>query len=72
MTCGSQLLDNLAKQAFVHQKPHPDYSAAVIRALSGVYPGAAFKLLIAVGRVMVERIRRSNQKYIDSLLIGSH
>lgn len=44
---------------------------SVIHALAGVYPGAAFKLLVAVGRVMVERMRRTNQKYIDSLLIGT-
>jgi CRP-like cAMP-binding protein len=42
-----------------------------LRALSGVYPGAAFKLLIAVGRALVQRMRRGNQKYIDSLLAGT-
>ena len=41
---------------------------AAISALAGVYPGAAFKLLIAIGRVMVNRLRESNQRYIDSLL----
>ena len=45
--------------------------ASVIRALAGVYPGAAFKLLIAVGRVLVERMRQGNKKYIDSLLIAA-
>jgi CRP-like cAMP-binding protein len=40
----------------------------VLRALAGVYPSAAFKLLIAIGRVLVSRLRRGNQKYIDSLL----
>ncbi len=44
---------------------------AALRALAGVYPGAAFKLLIAVGRVMVARMRRSNLKYIDSLFASS-
>ena len=39
-----------------------------LRALAGVYPNAAFKFLIAVGRVLVLRLRRGNQKYIDSLL----
>jgi CRP-like cAMP-binding protein len=39
-----------------------------LRALAGVYPTAAFKFLIAVGRVLVLRLRRGNQKYIDSLL----
>jgi CRP-like cAMP-binding protein len=44
-------------------------SQAVVRALAGVYPSAAFKLLISVGRVMVKRMRQGNQKYIDSLLL---
>ena len=39
-----------------------------LRAIAGVYPNAAFKLLIAVGRALVQRMRRGNQKYIDSLL----
>ena len=42
---------------------------STIRALAGVYPSAAFKLLIAVGRILVQRMRRGNQKYLDSLLI---
>jgi len=41
-----------------------------LRAIAGVYPNAAFKLLIAVGRALVQRMRRGNQKYIDSLLTG--
>jgi len=41
---------------------------AVICAVAGVYPTAAFKLLIGIGRVLVERLRRSNQRYVDSLL----
>jgi len=43
-------------------------SQATIRALAGVYPSAAFKLLVAVGRVLVTRLRHGNKKYIDSLL----
>jgi len=43
----------------------------VIRALAGIYPSAAFKLLVAVGRVLVARMRASNQKYIDSLLLSA-
>lgn len=43
-----------------------------LRAIAGVYPNAAFKLLIAVGRAMVIRMRKGNQKYIDSLLTGEH
>jgi len=41
---------------------------ASISALAGVYPTAAFKFLIAVGRSLVSRLRTSNQRYIDSLL----
>jgi CRP-like cAMP-binding protein len=44
---------------------------SLIRALAGVYPSAAFKLLIAVGRVLVARLRKGNQKYIDSLLLAT-
>ena len=43
-------------------------SQAVIAAVAGVYPTAAFKLLIAIGRIMVERLRLANQRYVDSLL----
>jgi CRP-like cAMP-binding protein len=42
-----------------------------LRAIAGVYPNAAFKLLIAVGRALVQRMRRGNQVYIDSLLAGA-
>ncbi len=45
---------------------------SVISALAGVYPSAAFKLLIAVGRTMVARFRQGSQKYIDSLLVTSN
>ncbi len=41
---------------------------ASISALAGVFPNAAFKFLIAVGRILVARLRTSNQRYIDSLL----
>jgi hypothetical protein len=44
-------------------------SKAGLAALSGVYPTVAFKLLIAIGRIMVERLRKSNQRYVDSLLV---
>jgi len=43
-------------------------SQGMIRALAGVYPSASFKLLVAVGRVLVERLRQGNKKYVDSLL----
>jgi CRP-like cAMP-binding protein len=41
---------------------------ATISALAGVYPNAAFKFLIGVGRILVSRLRASNQRYVDSLL----
>jgi len=41
---------------------------AAVSALAGVYPTAAFKFLIAIGRIMVARLRRSTQRYVDSLL----
>ncbi|HYR58837.1 MAG TPA: cyclic nucleotide-binding domain-containing protein [Chthoniobacteraceae bacterium] len=41
---------------------------AVISAVAGVYPTAAFKFLIAIGRILVSRLRQSNQRYVDSLL----
>jgi CRP-like cAMP-binding protein len=43
-------------------------SHASVSALAGVYPSAAFKFLIAVGRILVSRLRTSNQRYVDSLL----
>jgi CRP-like cAMP-binding protein len=43
-------------------------SQASVAALAGVYPTAAFKFLIAIGRFLVSRLRTSNQRYIDSLL----
>ena len=39
-----------------------------VSALAGVYPAAGFKFLVAIGRILVERLRQSNQRYIDSLL----
>jgi len=43
---------------------------SALPAVAGVYPNAAFKLLISLGRALVQRMRRGNQKYIDSLLAG--
>ncbi|MEQ1858335.1 MAG: cyclic nucleotide-binding domain-containing protein [Chthoniobacteraceae bacterium] len=43
-------------------------SQAVISALAGVHPGAAFKLVVAIGRIVVERLRHANERYVDSLL----
>jgi CRP-like cAMP-binding protein len=41
---------------------------ASIAALAGIYPMAAFKFLIAVGRILVDRLRHSTARYVDSLL----
>ncbi len=41
---------------------------AVISAAAGVYPTAAFKFLIAIGRILVGRLRQTNQRYVDTLL----
>lgn len=43
-------------------------SQSVIYAMAGVYPSAGFKLLIAIGRIMVDRLRQANRRYVDSLL----
>jgi CRP-like cAMP-binding protein len=45
---------------------------ASMSALAGVYPMAAFKFLITLGRIMVQRLRASNQRYIDSMLLPLH
>jgi CRP/FNR family transcriptional regulator, cyclic AMP receptor protein len=39
-----------------------------VSALAGVYPNAAFKFLIALGKKLVDRMRQSNRRYIDSML----
>lgn len=41
---------------------------ASLSALSGVFPQAAYKFVISIGRLLVQRLRKSNQRYIDSLL----
>jgi len=41
---------------------------AEISAAAGVYPTAAFKFLIAIGRILVGRLRQTNQRYVDTLL----
>jgi CRP-like cAMP-binding protein len=38
--------------------------------LAGLQPGAAIQLLAAIGRNLVARLRKGNQKYIDLLLSG--
>ncbi len=44
---------------------------ADISAAAGVYPTAAFKFLIAIGRILVGRLRQTNQRYVDTLLFPS-
>ena len=39
-----------------------------LSALAGIFPMAGFKYLIALGRILVDRLRRSNQRYVDSLI----
>lgn len=43
----------------------------VLRALAGVYPNAAFKLLMTIAKVLVSRMRKGNARYIDSLLAAT-
>jgi CRP-like cAMP-binding protein len=38
--------------------------------LAGLQPGAAIQLLAAIGRSLVARLRKGNQKYVDLLLSG--
>lgn len=43
--------------------------SSVVRALAGVYPMAALKFFYATARVAVIRMRQTNKKYIDTLLV---
>lgn len=43
----------------------------VLRALAGVYPSAAFKFLAGIAREMGKRIRKSNARFLDSVLDGA-
>jgi CRP/FNR family transcriptional regulator, cyclic AMP receptor protein len=40
----------------------------VLRALSGVYPAAAFKFLLGTVREIGDRLRKANQRYLDTIL----
>jgi len=42
----------------------------VVGVLAGVQPAAAIHLLAAIGRSLVNRMRASNQKYLDLILLG--
>ena len=68
------LIDHLPRSADVEAlEPATllSISQGTVRAIVGVCPSAAFKLLIAIGRVLVDRLRSGNRKYIDSLLAGA-
>jgi CRP/FNR family cyclic AMP-dependent transcriptional regulator len=41
---------------------------SVFSSLAGIYPSAALKLFLAIAYVVVGRMRRTNAKYLDSLL----
>lgn len=43
----------------------------VLRALAGVFPNAAFKFLLGVVREIGDRLRKTNVRYLDSVL-GQH
>jgi CRP-like cAMP-binding protein len=45
-------------------------SEGLLHALAGVYPAAAVKFLMSISRMLVHRLRRSNLRYIDSLLVS--
>lgn len=40
----------------------------VLRALAAFFPGAAFKFLLGIAREMGNRLRRSNVRYVDTVL----
>ncbi len=40
----------------------------VLRALAGIFPGAAFKFLLGIAREMGNRLRKTSMRYVDSVL----
>lgn len=40
----------------------------VLRALAAFFPGAAFKFLLGIAREMGNRLRKTNKRYVDSVL----
>jgi CRP/FNR family transcriptional regulator, cyclic AMP receptor protein len=40
----------------------------VLRALAAFFPAAAFKFMLGIAREMSNRLRRSNKRYVDSML----
>jgi len=43
-------------------------SQAALATFAQIHPTAAYKLLMAIGRIMVNRLRLANKRYVDSLL----
>ncbi|MBV9127689.1 MAG: cyclic nucleotide-binding domain-containing protein [Verrucomicrobia bacterium] len=62
---GPRMADVLAETECVCLKA----SQAVFRVLAGVQPAAALKFFVAVARVVVTRMRKTNARYIDSLFL---
>ena len=62
---GPRMADVIAESDCVCLKA----TQAVFRALAAVQPAAALKFFIAVARVVVGRMRRTNSRYIDSLVL---
>ena len=44
----------------------------LLQALAGLYPAAAYKLMVGIVREIAERLRRTNVRYIDSLVAAPH
>jgi CRP-like cAMP-binding protein len=40
----------------------------MLRALAGIFPGAAFKFLLGIAREMGNRLRKTSTRYVDSVL----
>jgi CRP-like cAMP-binding protein len=40
----------------------------MLRALAGIFPGAAFKFLLGIAREMSNRLRKTSTRYVDSVL----
>ena len=62
---GPRMADVIAETECVCLKA----TQAVFRVLAGVRPGAALKFFVAVARVVVGRMRRTNARYVDSLML---
>lgn len=44
--------------------------AAVMRALASVHPMAAYKLFMSIAKGVVARVRESNKRYVDTLMMA--